>query len=245
MVNSLFSLMILLIFLFLFLGCSYGQSPAEAPGPPPPMNITKILEKGGQFSVLIRLLKSTQVANQINTQLNDSNSELTIFAPTDNAFSNLQSGTLNSLNDQEKVELLQFHMIPTFLSLSNFQTVSNPVRTQAGDAYEFPLNVTTSGNSVNVSSGLVNTSISGTVYSDNQLAIYQIDSVLKPIGVFQPRPPPPAPAPEKSKKKAKAISESPKGSADDNSSAVPLPRLSVFSARAAVVVAIMLVWINS
>ncbi|KGN64742.1 fasciclin-like arabinogalactan protein 12 [Cucumis sativus] len=243
MANSLFSLVILLI--FFFLDCSYGQSPAEAPGPPPPMNITKILEKGGQFNVLIRLLKNTQVANQINTQLNDSNSELTLFAPTDNAFSNLQSGTLNSLNDQEKVELLQFHMIPTFLSLSNFQTISNPVRTQAGDAYEFPLNVTTSGNSVNVSSGLVNTSISGTVYTDNQLAIYQIDSVLKPIGVFQPRPPPPAPAPEKSKKKAKGNSESPKDSDDDNSSAVPLAGVSVISTGAAVVVGIMLVWINS
>ncbi|XP_022970427.1 fasciclin-like arabinogalactan protein 12 [Cucurbita maxima] len=241
--NTLFSLII--FFLYLFVGGSFGQSPAEAPGPPPPMNISRILEKGGQFSILIRLLKSTQVANQINTQLNDSNSELTIFAPTDNAFSNLQSGTLNSLNDQEKVELLQFHMIPTFLSLSNFQTVSNPVRTQAGDAYEFPLNVTTSGNSVNVSSGLTNTSISGTVYSDNQLAVYQIDSVLKPIGVFQPRPPPPAPAPEKSKKKAKAISEDPKDSTDDNSSAVPLTGMPVFFTGAAAVAGIMLVWINT
>lgn len=155
-----------------------------------------------------------------------------------------KTGTLNSLNDQEKVELLQFHMIPTFLSLSNFQTVSNPVRTQAGDAYEFPLNVTTSGNSVNVSSGLVNTSISGTVYTDNQLAIYQVDSVLKPIGVFQPRPPPPAPAPEKSKKKAKAISESPTDSADDNSAAVALNGMSVVSIGAAAVAG-MLVWLNS
>ena len=162
-----------------------------------------------------------------------------------NDFHYYKTGTLNSLNDQEKVELLQFHMIPTFLSLSNFQTISNPVRTQAGDAYEFPLNVTTSGNSVNVSSGLVNTSISGTVYTDNQLAIYQIDSVLKPIGVFQPRPPPPAPAPEKSKKKAKGNSESPKDSDDDNSSAVPLAGISVISTGAAVVVGIMLVWINS
>lgn len=156
-----------------------------------------------------------------------------------------KTGTLNSLNDQEKVELLQFHMIPTFLSLSNFQTVSNPVRTQAGDAYEFPLNVTTSGNSVNVSSGLTNTSISGTVYSDNQLAVYQIDSVLKPIGIFQPRPPPPAPAPEKSKKKAKAISEDPKDSTNDNSSAVPLAGMSAFFTGAAAVAGIMLVWINT
>ena len=60
---------------------------------------------------------------------------------------------------------------------------------------------------MNISTGLVNTSISGTVYSDGQLAIYQVDSVLQPYGVFAPKPPPPTPAPapalaeEKPKKK--------------------------------------------
>ncbi|CAN6993675.1 unnamed protein product, partial [Brassica oleracea var. botrytis] len=45
------------------------------------------------------------------------------------------------------------------LSSSNFQTISNPLRTQAGDSAEghFPLNITTSGNTVNITSGVTNT----------------------------------------------------------------------------------------
>lgn len=117
---------------------------AAAPGPAGPPNITAILTKGGQYTTLLRLMTTTQVADQINNQLNNSNSGLTIFAPTDNAFNSLPAGTLNSLTDQEKVSLIQFHVIPNYMSVSQFQTVSNPLRTQAGnsDSGEYPLNVT-------------------------------------------------------------------------------------------------------
>ncbi|KAM7279131.1 hypothetical protein ACFE04_006265 [Oxalis oulophora] len=189
-----------------------GPAAPEAPGPAPPgpTNITKILEKGGQFTIFIKLLKATSVSDQLYHQLNDSNNGVTIFAPSDNAFSNLKPGTLNSLNDQQKVELVQFHVVPQFISMSNFQTVSNPLRTNAGDTADglFPLNVTNSGNSVNITTGLTNTSVSGTVYTDDQVAVYQVDKVLLPQGVFDPKPPPPpaAPAPESEKKKSRAVS---------------------------------------
>lgn len=193
---------------------------APAPGPPGPTNVTKVLEKAGQFTLFIRLLKATSVADQIDHQLNDTNNGMTLFAPTDNAFSSLSSGTLNSLNDQEKVALIQFHVIPTYVSLSQFQTVSNPLRTNAGDSsrFEYPLNVTTFGNSVNISSGITNTSVSGTVYTDGQLAVYQVDKVLLPWDLFGAKPPAPAPAPEKpKKKKADAVADGPDGKADDSS----------------------------
>lgn len=48
---------------------------------------------------------------------------------------------------------------------------------------------------VNISTGLVNTTISGTVYADNQLAIYKVDWVLLPLGIFAPKPKPPVPSP--------------------------------------------------
>lgn len=206
---------LLLVFILHSTSTALAQAPALSPGPAAPPDIYKILTKAGQFTVLIRLLRSTQVGNQINSQISNSNSELTFFAPTDNAFSSLKTGTLNSLSDQQKVMLVQFHIIPSFISLTNFQTLSNPVQTQASNAFEFPLNITTSGNQVNVSTGIVNTSISGTVYSDNQLAVYQVDKVLQPLGIFAPRalPPAPAPAPPKEKKKS-AASKSPVGSVD-------------------------------
>ncbi|KAG6631732.1 fasciclin-like arabinogalactan protein 12 [Carya illinoinensis] len=226
MINQSFLSLSLLV--LLFHSTTTLAQPALAPAPPGPTNVTKILEKAGQFTILIRLLKSTKVADQINQQLNDSNNGITFFAPTDNAFSSLKSGTLNGLNDQQKVQLIQFHILPNFLSLTNFQTVSNPVRTQAGDTGPglYPLNVTTSGHQVNISSGLVNTTVGGTVYTDNQLAVYQIDSVLLPQDIFAPKPPAPAPAPAQPKAKTKKkTASSPAGAASvDASDALSLTR---------------------
>lgn len=102
--------------------------------------------------------------------------------------------------------MIQFHVIPTFLSTSQFQTVSNPLRTQAGGSgdYEFPMNVMTTGNQVNISTGVTNATVDNTIFSDGQLAVYQVDQVLLPMSIFGTKPPAPAPAPSKPKKKAAA-----------------------------------------
>ncbi|KAJ3686701.1 hypothetical protein LUZ61_015865 [Rhynchospora tenuis] len=194
-----------------------SAQPASAPGPAGPTNITAILEKGGQFTTLIRLMKSTQVADQINNQLNNSNSGMTIFAPTDNAFNSLAAGTLNSLTDQEKVSLIQFHMIAKYLPTSEFATVSNPLTTQAGNSEngEFPLNVTAAGQQVNISTGVVNATVDNSLYSDGQLAVYQVNQVLLPQSIFGAHSPAAAPAPAEAKKdKSKPTSESPASSDD-------------------------------
>ena len=63
-------------------------------------------------------------------------------------------------------------------------------------------------NSVNITTGLTNTSLSGTVYTDNQLAIYKIEKVLLPKDIFASNAP--APAPEKPAKAVPAANvESP------------------------------------
>jgi len=101
---------------------------------------------------------------------------------------------------------MQFHIVPMFISSSQFDTVSSPLKTHAGSGARFQLNVTASGNSLNISTGLTNTTISDTVYTDTHLAIYQVDKVLLPLDIFTPKPPPPAPAPAP---KLKEESESP------------------------------------
>ncbi|KAA8550417.1 hypothetical protein F0562_002101 [Nyssa sinensis] len=127
--------------------------------------------------------------DRINGQLNNTNQGMTIFAPTDNAFSSLKAGTLNSLADQQKAELVQFHVIPTFLSTAQFQTVSNPLSTQAGSSNP-----------------------------DNQLAVYQVDKVLLPMSIFaSPAPTPPpasAPAPSGPEKKKSQAATAPSADAD-------------------------------
>ncbi|KAL5764098.1 hypothetical protein ACOSQ2_016692 [Xanthoceras sorbifolium] len=199
--------------------------PALAPAPPGPTNVTKILEKASGFSLFIRLLKATSADDQITHQLNDTNNGMTIFAPSDSAFSSLSSGTLNSLNDQQKAALIQFHAIPNYIPISQFQTVSNPLRTNAGDnsRYKYPLNVTSySTSSVNISTGITNASVTGTVYTDGQLAVYQVDKVLLPYDLFGVKPPAPAPSPSKPKKSKAddSVDDSPDDAKVDTSAAM-------------------------
>ncbi|KAL9334624.1 hypothetical protein Peur_071805 [Populus x canadensis] len=255
---SLFSFSLVLLFLHCTqtLSQSPTSAPAKAPAaasaPPPaatssaqasppvmvpvqvskgPVNVIKILQKAGGFAVFIRLIKSTQEDIQVFSQLNDSRDGVTIFAPTDGAFSAIiKSGVLNSLSDHQKIELVQFHIIPRILTTANFQTVSNPITTLAGSGSRFALNVITTENMVNVTSGLTNTSVSAIVYTDSQLAIYQVDKVLLPLDIFAPKPLAPAPAPPKPKKDDGA--ESPLVPEDTSSSVscIPLNSLIIFGA---------------
>lgn len=193
-----------------------AQSPAVAPAPSG-TNVTAVLEKAGQFTTFIKLLKSTKTADQINTQLSTSNQGITIFAPTDNAFASLKAGTLNSITEQQKLQLLQFHILPTYYSTSQFQTATNPLHTQAGnsDDGQFPLNVTTSGTQVNITTGVDTASVSNTIFTDNQLAVYQVDQVLLPQAIFGS--PAPAPAPAAPKKSVKGSDSPSAGSSSDDS----------------------------
>ncbi|XP_057984146.1 fasciclin-like arabinogalactan protein 11 [Malania oleifera] len=206
------------LLLLLHFTTTLAQPSAQSPALPGPVNLTSILDKAGQYTTFIKFLKSTQVGDQIKNQLNNSNQGLTVFAPADNAFSSLKPGILNSLDDQQKVQLLQFHILPSALSIFQLQTASNPLRTQAGsgDNGQFPLNVTSSVNQVNITTGVVSATLGNTLYTDNKLAVYQVDQVLLPMALFGSQSP--APAPSKPKGKASSSSSvAPSGSSSDAS----------------------------
>ncbi|PQM37883.1 fasciclin-like arabinogalactan protein 13 [Prunus yedoensis var. nudiflora] len=172
---------------------------APAPGPAGPLNFTGILDKNGQYTTFIRLLIQTQVASQITNQLNSSTEGLTVFAPTDNAFTSLKAGTLNNLTTQQQVDLVLYHVLPKYYTLASLLTVSNPVRTQATgqDGGAYGLNFTGSGNQVNVSSGVVETPINNALRQQFPLAVYQVDKVLLPNDLFGAKAPASAPPPAK------------------------------------------------
>ncbi|TKY48904.1 Fasciclin arabinogalactan protein 6 [Spatholobus suberectus] len=204
-----------------------AQAQAPAPSPSGPVNLTAILEKGGQFTTLIRLLKETQQLTQIQSQLNSTSQGFTLFAPTDNAFMNLKSGALNDLNDTQKVKLVLYHVTPKYYSLSDLLTVSNPVRTQASEGEgTWGLNFAGQGQQVNVSTGVVETPINNALRQKFPLAVYQVDKVLLPLELFGAKSPSSAPSPKSSKTNpdipsiAKAGgAPSPSGSGKDNSAA--------------------------
>ncbi|KAK8503974.1 hypothetical protein V6N13_021750 [Hibiscus sabdariffa] len=189
---------------FSHLHCSTTSAQAPSPAPPGPPDVIKIIGKAAQYTIFIRLLRSTEISDRLIGELNDTANGKTIFAPTDKAFSNLKSGALNSLNDEQRVELVLYHVVPIYIPLNQFQTVSNPMRTQAGDSGDgqFPLNVTTAGNTATLTTGLTTTRVAGTIYTDGQLAIYRVDQVLQPLQIFASRSSGPAPAPGKSRKAA-------------------------------------------
>ncbi|KAK7290873.1 hypothetical protein RIF29_05618 [Crotalaria pallida] len=199
--NNLALILLTLTPLFLFLLATQTQAQsAPAPAPSGPVNLTAILEKGGQFTTLIRLLKETQQIEQIQSQLNSTTQGFTVFAPTDNAFQNLKSGALNGLSDDDKVKLILYHVSPKYYSLSDLLTVSNPVRTQAsGSEGSWGLNFTGQGNQVNVSTGVVTTPVNNALRQQFPLAVYQVDKVLLPLELFGAKPPKAAPSPKSSK----------------------------------------------
>ncbi|KAJ8751545.1 hypothetical protein K2173_016780 [Erythroxylum novogranatense] len=201
--SSLFSsLVILFLCSTITLAQSPAQSPAAAPAKSPPKtskptgptDTIKVLLKASHFMSFARLMKAAHLDTQLYGQLNSSMDGVTVFAPTDIAFSNLKPGAVDSLSALQKTEFVQYHILGRFLSLSDFQTLSNPVKTLAGTGSKLSLTITTTGNSVTINTGVVKTSISGTVYTDKQVAIYQVDKVLLPADLF---PPATAPAPAK------------------------------------------------
>ncbi|PUZ55437.1 hypothetical protein GQ55_5G211900 [Panicum hallii var. hallii] len=199
-----------------------AQAPGPAAAPSGPPNVTAILEKGGQYTTFIRLMKETQQDTQLNSQLNSSfgnnGGGYTVFAPTDNAFNNLKPGTLNSLTQQQQVSLVQGHVLSNFYSMDSFQTASNPVRTQAsGRDGPYTLNITSdTNNQVNVSSGVVDVRINNALYSTKPLAVYSVDKVLLPLELFGAKAPAAAPTASEGKPKKGGSSDasSPAGSED-------------------------------
>ncbi|XP_022969246.1 fasciclin-like arabinogalactan protein 13 [Cucurbita maxima] len=170
----------------------FSQTLAQAP-----INITGILAEGGQFSTFLRLLGESNLISQLENQLDNSHEGMTILAPSDNGFNALKSGTLNSLNDQQKSQLLLFHVLSKFFTVTDLQTVSNPMRTLAGD---WGLNFTGQPNSnqVNVSTGVVTVEINNKLREKSPLGVYVVDQVLLPDALFGKHagvPPPRAPGP--------------------------------------------------
>lgn len=184
----------------LFASAAFAQT-APAPAPSGPLNFTGILDKNGQYTYFLRLLTETQVGSQIQNQLNSTTEGFTVLAPTDNAFNNLKPGTLNGLDEQKKVQLVLFHVLPKYYSLNDLQFVSNPVRTQASgqDGGVFGLNFTGQNNQVNVSSGAIETQINNALNQKKPLAVYQVDKVLLPEEFSEAKSPTAAPSPKTKK----------------------------------------------
>ncbi|CAK7349073.1 unnamed protein product [Dovyalis caffra] len=176
-------------------------TPSPAPAPTPPyVNLTDLLSVAGPFKTFLNYLESTKIIDTFQNQANNTDEGITIFVPKDDAFKNLKKPSLSNLTQDQLKQLILFHALPHYYSLSDFKNLSkvSPVSTFAG-AGGYALNFTDTSGTVHLDSGWSKTKVSSSVHSTDPVAIYQVDRVLLPEAIFGtdiPPTPAPAPAPE-------------------------------------------------
>lgn len=174
-------------------------TPAPAPAPVF-ANLTALLSLAGPFKTFLSLLEASNLLTVLQAQANNTQQGITIFAPSDTAFSSLPKKLLANLTADEKKELLLAHCISQFYTLTDFQDFNNPANTMAtgSNGGKYNLNITGDGGAagaVTVSSGYVTTPIISTVHVTDPLALYTVGKVLLPEDIFGLPSPSPAPAP--------------------------------------------------
>jgi uncharacterized surface protein with fasciclin (FAS1) repeats len=137
-------------------------------------NIVETAQGAGTFGTLIAAAKAAGLADALATGKN-----LTVFAPTDEAFAKLPAGTVESLlkpeNKDKLAAILSYHVLPRKLSAAQIPTRSIHVRTlkASGDR---TLAVKKGKGGVTVDNAKV---ISADIQADNGI-IHVIDSVMLP-----------------------------------------------------------------
>lgn len=157
--------------------------------PPATANITDILTKALHFTTLLSLLESTGVGAALATR--ETGTGLVLFAPSDDAFAALPAGALAKLTAAEKVALLQYHALTAYAPLGSLEKLANPVSTTLATpptSSSFTLNISALAANVAISTGLVNTSVTNTLYDNPPVAVFSIGAVLLPKELFAPGP---------------------------------------------------------
>lgn len=102
--KSLGSLLIVFTFLFAFTACS-DDDPVSDPPIDTDLNIVETAVEAGNFTILIDAATDLGLADFLSEE------ELTLFAPTDEAFEALPDGVLESLTAQQLETILTFHLL--------------------------------------------------------------------------------------------------------------------------------------
>lgn len=124
-----FSLLVLLSFGTIVLtGCEDDEAPAG------PQNIAQIVAGNPNFSYLLAAVQKAELATALST------GNLTVFAPTDQAFQAAGFATvsqLTALTREQLQTILQYHVLPSRVLAANIPTANNTeVETlQGSDVY--------------------------------------------------------------------------------------------------------------
>ncbi|XP_010253181.1 PREDICTED: fasciclin-like arabinogalactan protein 4 [Nelumbo nucifera] len=155
--------------------------------PPLGLNITRVLIDGHNFNVAASMLTASGVAEEF--QADEGGAGITVFVPTDDAFADLSTTErLQSLPAERKAVVLKFHVLHSYYPLGSLESIVNPVQptlaTEAMGAGTFTLNITRVNGSVAIDTGIVQASVTQTVFDQNPVSIFAVSKVLLPREIF-------------------------------------------------------------
>ncbi len=137
-------------------------------------NIVETAQEAGVFNTLIAAASAAGLAGALADGEN-----LTVFAPTDDAFAALPEGTVETLlkpeNKQQLVDILSYHVLPTKVMSSDLPAGTNDVKTLKSGGDE-TITVKVMGGKVMIDDATV---VTADVAADNGV-IHIIDKVILP-----------------------------------------------------------------
>ncbi|CAN6337390.1 unnamed protein product [Urochloa humidicola] len=151
------------------------------------VNITRVLADARAFNVAASMLEASGVAGEF--EADERGAGITVFAPTDDAFAGLPAGDrLQSLPAERKAVVLRFHVLHSYYPLGSLESIVNPVQptlaTEFSNAGRFTLNITRANGSVAIDTGVVQATITRTVFDQNPVAVFAVSKVLLPKEMF-------------------------------------------------------------
>ncbi|KAK9075791.1 hypothetical protein SSX86_004120 [Deinandra increscens subsp. villosa] len=155
--------------------------------PPLGLNITKALIDGHNFNVAASMLAASGVVQEFESD--EGGAGITLFVPTDDAFAGLPpTANFQSLPADKKADVLRYHVLHSYYPLGSLQSIVNPLQptlaTEDKGAGSFTLNISRVNGSVAINTGIVQASVTQTVFDQNPIAIFGISRVLLPKEIF-------------------------------------------------------------
>lgn len=137
------------------------------------------------------MLSASGVAEEF--EADEGGAGITLFVPTDQAFADLPSTVrLQSLPADKKAVVLKFHVLHSYYPLGSLESIVNPVQptlaTEDMGAGSFTLNISRVNGSVAINTGIVQASVTQTVFDQNPVAIFGVSEVLLPREFFGKNP---------------------------------------------------------
>ncbi|PRQ34039.1 putative fasciclin-like arabinogalactan protein [Rosa chinensis] len=159
--------------------------------PPLGLNITKALIDGHNFNVAASMLAASGVVEEF--EADEGGAGITLFVPTDTAFSDLPANVrLQSLPADKKSVVLKFHVLHSYYPLGSLESIVNPVQptlaTELVGAGSYTLNISRNNGSVSINTGIIQASVTQTVFDQKPVAIFGVSRVLLPKEIFGSTP---------------------------------------------------------